>query len=106
MKNSSRLEPTMATNLSRSKSGVRSSAASCRTRWLNSSQLRSRSSSSGWRLSVDSVMAALGEMGFRPPVRQNIADPGVRQRHDKAPSRLHGFFTDHVYVLHGQFTGV
>jgi len=44
MKNSSRLDPTIARNFSRSRSGVRSSSASASTRRLKSSQARSRSS--------------------------------------------------------------
>ena len=43
MKNSSRLDEKIARNFTRSSSGVRSSSASCSTRRLNSSQLRSRS---------------------------------------------------------------
>src|SRR5262245_30514269 len=43
MNHSSRLELKIARNFSRSNSGVRSSRASCKTRLLNSSQLRSRS---------------------------------------------------------------
>ena len=41
-KNSSRLEPVMQKNLSRSSRGLAGSRASLRTRWLNSSQLNSR----------------------------------------------------------------
>ena len=42
MKNSSRFEPVMARNFSRSSSGIVGSHASSSTRWLNSSQLSSR----------------------------------------------------------------
>ena len=43
MKNSSRLEAKMARNRARSSSGIWSSSASSRTRWLNRTQLCSRS---------------------------------------------------------------
>src|SRR5262249_48801430 len=43
MKNSSRFDVKMARNFTRSSKGVRSSRASASTRWLKSSQLRSRS---------------------------------------------------------------
>ena len=42
MKNSSRLLAVMATNFSRSRSGMSASSASSSTRWLNSSQDSSR----------------------------------------------------------------
>src|SRR5438132_7478488 len=42
MKNSSRFEPTIARNLTRSRSGFRSSSASASTRRLNASQVSSR----------------------------------------------------------------
>ncbi len=42
MKNSSRFDATIATNLSRSSSGTRSSSASLSTRRLNASQVSSR----------------------------------------------------------------
>ena len=62
MKNSSRLEPKIARNLTRSSSGVRWSRASASTRRLNSSQLNSQSIHT-----VESEESRMADVGASSP---------------------------------------
>jgi hypothetical protein len=91
MKNSSRFDGEIARNFTRSSNGVRSSSASCSTRRLNSSQLRSRSTETRPRSSTHELPNRLGRRR-RAPSRQlglSSHSPPKRRSSTVAPLGRH-----------------